>query len=776
MNELKNDIILDEWKIVEENFNLENSLKNETIFSIGNGYIGMRGNFEEGLRDKKYTIEGTYLNGFYDTHEIRYGEKAYAFPETGQTMLNVFNAKAISLFFDDEEFNMAESEINNYRRELDFKEGILRRSLIWRTRSGKEIDLEIERLTSFNEKHLAVVKVKLKPLNFDGRIRLITVIDGNVKNLTAEDDPRVGSGITGRTLKIEEKIIKDDVLHMTATTKNSNLKILCSVKNQLNTKCDYSIDRFEDEYKIGCVFDIDAKKNSEIILNKYIVFVTSKDYSEKEMASISEKVLLKAVNSGYDCLKEQQIEYLKDFWERADVEIDGDLMLQQGIRFNMFHILQSTGKDGKTNIAAKGLTGEGYEGHYFWDTEMYIMPLFTYTKPEIARKLLEYRYNTIDKARERARQLAHPRGALYPWRTINGEECSAYFPASTAQYHINADITYAVKKYVEATGDFEFLKNYGAEIIFETARIFADLGHYVEGRGFCIDGVTGPDEYTAIVNNNAFTNLMAKDNLNYAYEVAMLLKDKDEELFERLKEKIELDESEIYEWKKAANSMFIPYNEKLKIHAQDDTFLNKKVWDFENTPMEKYPLLLNYHPLVIYRYQVCKQADWVLALFLHGEKFDKEQKIRDYEYYEKITTHDSSLSPCVFSIVACDIDYIEKAYEYFMRTARMDLDDHHGNTKDGIHAANMAGSWMGIVFGFGGFRIYDDKVVFRPRIPSNWKKYSFKVNYRGRLIKVVVEKEFVQFELIKGEDLNILFYDKEVVLKQNEVIKEKMPL
>lgn len=763
MNEIKNDLLIDEWKIVEKNFNLEGSKKNETIFSIGNGYIGMRGNFEEGLKDKKYTVEGTYLNGFYETHEIKYGEKAYAFPEIGQTMLNVINSKIIKIYVDDEEFNMMDSEILDYERVLDLKEGVLKRKAVWRTKTGKELELNFERLASFDDKHLAAVKVSIIPLNFSGKIKLVSLIDGNVKNLTAEDDPRVGSGLSGRSLEIIEKNIEDDEISILSKTKNSNFKLLCAAKNLFTTEQDYTVKSIEDEYIVGIEYEINGVEKKKIEFIKYISYTTTRDYDE--IFNVKDRVLKRAVKMGYENIKKNQIEYMKRFWESADVEIEGDAKLQQGIRFNMFHILQSTGKDSKTNIGAKGLTGEGYEGHYFWDTEMYIIPMFIYTKPEVARKLLEYRYNTLDKARERARQMSHEKGALFPWRTINGEECSAYFPASTAQYHINADIAYAIKKYYEATLDEEFLIKYGAEILFETARIFEDLGHYVEGKGFCIDGVTGPDEYTAIVNNNAYTNLMAKDHLSLAAYVAEYLKKNFNDEYQRIKEKIELDEEEIVRWKKAADNMYIPYDEKLKIHPQDDSFLSKKIWDFENTPKENYPLLLHYHPLVIYRHQVCKQADWVLALYLHSDKFTKEQKIRDFEYYEKVTTHDSSLSPCIFSIVACDIGYIDKAYDYFMRTARMDLDDHHGNTKDGIHAANMAGSWLGIVAGFGGFRAFEDEILFSPSIPQNWNRYSFKINYRQRLIKVDVNKEKVILQLIKGSPIKVKLYDKEVQLE-----------
>jgi alpha,alpha-trehalose phosphorylase len=770
MNEVQNNIVVDEWKIIEKEFDKENSIVNETLFTVANGYVGFRGSFEEGI-EKKYSIEGTFINGFYETHEIKYGEKAYAFPEIGQTMLNVFNPKVIKIRVDDEEFNMLDSNILEYERVLDLKDAVLKRRVVWRTKSGKELELIFERFASFKFKNAALLKLKIKPLNFDGKINIYSFMDLDVKNLTSEDDPRVGSGIVGRAFNIDSRFIDDKTYEVHSTTKNSKLKLICSVTEKVSEDIKYDKRYVDEEYKLGFLYDIEVQKEKEIEIIKHIVFVNSREYEENRLDETKDKLKCEVLKLGYDKLKEEQRKYMQDFWYRADIEIEGDELLQQGIRFNMFHILQSTGKDGITNIGAKGLTGEGYEGHYFWDTEMYIIPLFTYTIPYVARKLLEYRYNTLDKARERARELSHKKGALYAWRTINGEECSAYFLASTAQYHINADIAFAIKRYYEATGDIDFILNYGAEILFETARVFADLGHYVEGKGFCLDGVTGPDEYTAMVNNNAYTNIMAKEHLKFAYEIAKMLKNNYGERYKALEEKISLEDSEVDEWMRAADSMYIPYDDNLKIHPQDDSFLSKKVWDFENTPKDKYPLLLHYHPLVIYRHQVCKQADWVLALFLHSEKFSKEQKKRDYDYYEKVTTHDSSLSPCIFSIVACDIGYNEKAYEYFMRTARMDLDDHHGNTKDGIHAANMAGSWMGIVFGFGGFRLYNNKIKFNPIIPDKWSRYSFRVNYKGSLIKVEVEKNLVRLSLLEGEEINVDVYDKTVLLSKDRDVE-----
>ena len=404
---------------------------------------------------------------------------------------------------------------------------------------------------------------------------------------------------------------------------------------------------------------------------------------------------------------------------------------------------------------------------------MYIIPAFLYSSPDISRKLLEYRYGTLDKARERAREMSHKKGALFPWRTINGEECSGYFPAGTAQYHINAAIAHAIKKYIEATQDDGFLLSYGAEILFETARLWADLGYFNAGKDgkFCINCVTGPDEYTAIVNNNFYTNIMAKENLEYAYNTAVWMREYHRPEYDRLAAGIGLETEETELWKLAADNMYLPYSEKHGIHMQDDTFLDKKVWDFENIPRENYPLLLHYHPLVIYRHQVCKQADVVLALFLLGHKFSLEQKRRDYEYYEKVTTHDSSLSACIFSIVANDIGYHEEAYDYFIKTARMDLDDYQGNTHHGVHTANMAGSWMCIVNGFAGMRVYDDILSFKPYIHPDWESYSFKIAYRGRLIKLTIRSGETSYELLGGNELEIAHRNKKYRLKDRLTLK-----
>jgi trehalose/maltose hydrolase-like predicted phosphorylase len=756
---MKISIVNNPWSIIEKTFTIENNYVNETLFAIGNGCIGIRGNFEEGYSGPKGTgLEGIYINGFYESEVIKYGEVAYGYAEKSQSMLNVTNSKVIKLYIDDEEFDMLKGEVLEYERRLDFKEGILKRSIVWKSPKGKEVKIYIERFVSLKHKHLALIHYEVTPINFNGRIKLVSSLDGDVTNLTTENDPRVGSGFKGRVLSVEEKKLEDTFAAIIQKTEKTRFALACASDHELETVQEYSIENIEEELKVSTVFTINALANNAIKLNKYIAYTTSRDYKEEGLLNIASEEVKKAKSDGFDSLKKEQLDFLRDFWYRTDIEIKGDDLLQQAIRFNMFHLLQSVGRDGKTNIAAKGLTGEGYEGHYFWDTEIYMLPFFLYNNPDISRKLLEYRYSILPKARERARIMSHKKGALYPWRTISGEECSAYYPAGTAQYHIDADIAFAIKRYMEATEDKDFLIKYGAEILFETARLWADLGEFIEHKGnkFCINEVTGPDEYTALVNNNCYTNLMAKENLEYAYKTALWMKEEVEMSYKQLIERIDLKEEELDFWKKAADNMYIPYNEQLGVYPQDDSFLNRTPWNFEDTPKENYPLLMHYHPLVIYRHQVCKQADLVLAEFLLSHKFDREQKRRDYDFYEKVTTHDSSLSTCIFSIAASEIGYHDKAYEYFIDTAAMDLTNSHGNTKDGIHAANMAGAWMCLVNGFAGMRVFEDTLSFMPYLPKQWEEYSFKVTYRERLIEVRVNKEGTVYRLIEGEELVVV--------------------
>jgi trehalose/maltose hydrolase-like predicted phosphorylase len=741
------------WQIVEETFRLEKAQLYETLFALGNGYLGMRGAFEEGLG--QHAVEGTFINGFYESAPIIYGEKFIGFAENKQTILNLANGKVIRLTIGDESFSLLEGKILGYRRALDLREGVLRRSVHWQSPLGKEVKIEVERLVSQTRQHVAAVRWRVIVLNFDGPVALSAEIDGAVRQSEhAEDDPRLGTQFKDEVLRLVEKKFTGEAALMAQQTVTTQLTAACGIQSVLDTAC--KLEAYEGEKTIGFKYLVEARQGVPVTLDKFMAYASSLDFDGAQPLATVRRELEKAASAGFEALCAEQRQYMADFWEAADIVIEGDDLLQRGIRFNMFHLLNSTGRDGRTAIAAKGLTGLGYEGHFFWDTEIYILPFFLHTRPEISRRLLEYRYHILDQARQRARQMAHPRGALYAWRTINGEECSANFPTGTAQYHINADIAFAIWRYYDATQDDEFMKRCGAEILCETARLWLAAGDTIPGKGgrFCINAVTGPDEYQALVNNNAYTNLMARENLRFAAAILSWMQKTDAAAHNALAEKIGLQDSEPAAWMDAAEKMYIPYDAARGIIAQDDAFLNKGVWDFEGTPSENYPLLLHYHPLVVMRYQVCKQADTVLAEFLLHDQFEHDQKQRDFDYYEPLTTHDSSLSTAVFGIMAAELGYLDKAEGYFAETATMDLENKHNNTEAGIHAANMAGAWQGIVFGFAGMRAKDG-LAFNPKIPRGWRAYAFKVRYRGRTVGVRVTPQGAQFALLAGDGLEI---------------------
>lgn len=755
------------WEIVENQFRPEENRRWESLFALGNGHIGTRGTFEEGLAGSQgLSVEGTYVNGFYENSPIQYGEKAHGYADITQTMLNLPNGKTIRLYLEDEAFSLLEGQILQYRRVLDLRRGTLRRSVVWESPMGKRIRVEYERLVSQVHPHLLALECAVTPLNFSGRISLLSALDAEVGNLTAEDDPRVGSGFDGRGFGIEEQMLEGVTGALGLRTHSSGLAMACAMTHQIKSGGPISVNAVSRGDCLETRFDAAAEKDCPVVLHKYVTYVVSPNRHDDTLLHTAVRLSEQAGRQGFAGLQDDQEAFLNEFWHRTGIELEGDPAALQGLRFNLFHLLQSAGRDGRTGISAKGLTGQGYGGHYFWEAEVYVLPFFLHVRAEIAKGLLTCRYRMLDKARERARQMSHPRGALFPWRTIDGEECSAYYEAGTAQYHIDADIALAVRAYVEATGDHAFLGDYGAEIVFETARLWADLGAFNPKKGgrFCLNGVTGPDEYTAMVNNNFYTNLMARENLMYACRTAAWLRENHERKFHDLAARLGMTDEEIEFWQCAAEKMFLPYDEEFRIHPQDDTFLDKEVWDFAGTPAYRYPLLLHYHPLVIYRHQVCKQADVVLALFLHGDKFSLEEKRRDYDYYEPLTTHDSSLSPSIFSVVASEIGYYDKAYGYFHCSARMDLDDLYGNTDSGIHAANMAGSWMALVNGFGGMRVYDGALSFRPYLPAGWKRYSFRVTFQGRLIEVTVDATRVVYRLLEGDPLAIRHQDLEIRL------------
>lgn len=754
------------WEIYRPELDNDNLLVNESLFSLGNGYLGVRGNFEEGYKDTYQSIRGTYLNAFHDETEISYGEKLHGFPEKQQKLVNVIDAQTVNIYIDNEPFSLFEGTVIDFERKLYLDKGYTERIVHWKSPGGKEARLTFRRLVSFVQKELFAIEVEVVPLNHVDKITIVSAINGDVINFVDENDPRVASGHAKR-LNVADVKKRDHCNIVKDRTFATNLEVACvSVSGTSTTE--YMYDSKMDDSGIEESYDFAGDK--PVCFTKYNIYTDTLRHGEG--------VIEKGINiqqrhlSGkkFTDLITSQKAYLDHFWNTSDVKIGGDDNLQEGIRFNIYHLLQAAGKDHYSNISAKGLSGEGYEGHYFWDTEIYMFPVFLLTNQDIAKNLLLYRYSILDQARERAKEVGHQQGALFPWRTIAGTECSGYYPAGTAQYHISADIAYSYIQYYLVTRDEAFLQDCMAEILFETARLWMDTGHMLNGE-FRIDNVTGPDEYTCIVNNNYYTNVMARHNLLWAVKVYQLLKKKFPDRLKDLEKQLEMTETEVTDWNEAGEKMYLPYDDKLQINAQDDTFLQKEYWNTENTPKDKSTLMVNYHPLMIYRYQVCKQADTVLAHFLLEDETDNETIKNSYDYYEKITTHDSSLSYCIFSIMGSKLGYHEKAYQYFNETARLDLNNIHGNTKDGLHMANMGGTWLAIVYGFAGLRIKEAGLSLAPSLPEQWSSLRFHLNYQGRLLEVNMEKGKVSYQIKEGEGMEIKHCSKSIFLEPNRVVQ-----
>jgi alpha,alpha-trehalose phosphorylase len=757
-----------EWGLHTEGFDVSSNLLHETLFALGNGYLGQRAAPEEGLNAPPgLSAPGTFLNGFHDIQPIVYPENAYGLARRNEFMVNVADGKRVDLWIDDERFDPTSGTLVSHERRLDFREGVLRRSLEWISPRGKRIRIRTERLVSLRRKHVFAQRYSVEAVDEALRFTFASSLDTRVGHVDAGGDPRVGSHADVPALEILASMQDHIGSRVMQCTPNSRLALVSAIEHDWSGlgDCDIGIDAESGVRQVHRA-TVQAGPGAMIGFVKFGAYHSSRDFARGELIARSTAELALARADGFDALVREQVAALGEFWRDADIEIGGDSALQQGIRFNVFHLLQSAGRDGLTNVAAKGVTGEGYEGHYFWDTEIYVFPFFLATQPAIARRLLEFRCALLPKARERARQMAHPRGALYPWRTIAGEECSSYFPAGTAQVHINADIAHALRQYVQVTGDMSLLVEGGAEMLFETARIWMDVGHHDIRRGgaFCIHEVTGPDEYKAMVDNNFYTNAMAQAHLRYAADISAFMARFAPAAYARITAEIELDPTEPLAWRTAADAMYLPVDSLLGVHPQDDTLLHKPAWPFPISREHKDPLLLNYHPLVIYRHQICKQADVVLALVLRPELCDLEQKRRDFNFYESITVHDSSLSASVFGILASEVGEPSKALGYFMQSARMDLDDLHGNTGHGAHIAAMAGAWLGVVHGFAGLRWREGVPSFRPTIPSGWSHFAFKVRCNGGQIAVHVDPSGVAYRLIEGALAHIDHADERLTL------------
>jgi len=771
---------LDPWRLVETEFRADDLGRVESLFSVGNGYLGLRGNLEEG-RDA--FAHGTFVNGFHETWPIRHAEEAYGFARVGQTLVNAPDAKLIKLYVDDEPLLLTNADLPEYERVLDFRTGILERCLLWRTPSGKRVRVRSTRQVSPADRHLAMMTLEVTMLDADAPL----VISSQVLNRQdGEDEYHMSAGAMGddprKAARFEQRVLQPEVVQGDNTQlmlgyrcTNSRMTLGVGAYHEISTGCSHTAHTHVENDVAQTVFRVEATAGEPILVTKFVSYHTSRSVPAAELVDRCHRTLDRAARRGRAAVEAEQREWLDDFWQRSDVQVSGQPAIQQALRWNLFHLAQAGARVDGSGIPAKGVTGSGYSGHYFWDTEIFVAPFWTYTTPSIARNLARFRYSMLGAARARAAELNHP-GALYPWRTINGEEASAYYAAGTAQYHINADVVYAVNQYVRATGDLEFLDREGIDIIVETARMWTDLGFWRENGDdtFHVHGVTGPDEYTTVVNDNLFTNLMARFNLRRAASYVRDLAERCPSAYGRMAVRLGLDPSELDEWERAGEAMVIPFDEHLGIHPQDAHFLEREVWDLPNTPAERRPLLLYYHPLVIYRFQVLKQADVVLALFLHSDEFTLDQKRADFDYYDPITTGDSTLSAPVQAVVAAEVGYADIALDYYARALFVDLADLHGNTSEGVHVASNGGTWYATVFGFGGVRDCNGELSLDPRLPRTWDGLTFRLTWHGARLRVDLTPGALVLEVESGSGVSLTVRGRPVEVTAGQPVRMAM--
>jgi alpha,alpha-trehalose phosphorylase len=750
------------WTVRETELHLDNLAQTESVFALSNGHIGLRGNLDEG---EPYGIPGTYLGGFYEVRPLPYAEAGFGYPEDGQTVVNVTNGKVIRLLVEDEPFDVRYGIVRSHERVLDLRDGVLRRHVEWTSPTGRTVRVRSTRLVSFTQRAVVAIEYIVEPVDDTFPVVVQSMLSANEEAPVASADPRAAAALAS-PLESEAYDCADVRAILVHHTRESGLRMAAAMDHLVEGPegTGTSVEAFPDTARMIVTAELSPGQPLRIV--KLFAYGWS---AERTAAALRDQVSAAghgAVHTGWDGLLAAQRSYLDDFWERSDVEIDGDAELQQAIRFALFHTLQAGARGEQRAIAAKGLTGPGYDGHTFWDTDTFVLPVLTYTAPHAAADALRWRHGTLDLARERARQLGL-KGAVFPWRTIGGEECSSYWPAGTAAFHINADIADAVRRYQAAGDDPDFEHTVGVELLVETARLWRSLGHHDASGRFRIDGVTGPDEYSAVADNNVFTNLMAQRNLRTAADAV--------ERHPHRAAELKVDDEEAAAWRDAAAKMVIPYDEALEVHPQAEGFTDHQVWDFAACGVGQYPLLLHFPYFDLYRKQVVKQADLVLALFLCGDSFSAAEKQRDFDYYEPLTVRDSSLSACCQAVVAAEVGHLDLAYDYFAEAALMDLDDLEHNTRDGIHIASVAGTWIAAVAGFGGMRDHDGQLSFSPRLPAALTRLKFRLMFRGTSLRVEVDNRHARYSVVDGKSLEIRHHGDRVTVKPGQTLQLEIP-
>ncbi|MEV0895384.1 glycosyl hydrolase family 65 protein [Actinoplanes sp. NPDC049802] len=725
------------WTVRETHLDVDLLARSESIFALGNGHIGLRGNLEEG---EPHALPGSYLNSFYELRPLPYAEAGYGYPESGQTIVNVTNGKVIRLLVDDEPFDVRDGRLRHHERVLDLRAGVLRRELEWQSGAGRTVRIRSTRLVSFTQRSIAGIEYEVEPVDAPIRVILQSELVANEVLPGPLKDPRV-SAVLRAPLVAEEHHAGRSGAMLVHVTRESGLRVAAAMEHLVDgppgLRCDSHAEPDLARTTIACRLE----PGQRLRLVKLVAYGWS---SRRSLPAVRDQVAAAIEGArfeGWTALLAAQRVYLDTFWDGADLQIDGDDEVQQAVRFGMFHVLQAGARAERRPIAAKGLTGPGYDGHVFWDTERYVLPVLTYLQPDAAAEALRWRHATLNLARERAATLGWA-GAAFPWRTIRGHECSGYWPAGTAAVHIGADIADAVTRYTAATGDTAFDRDVGAELLVETARLWVSYGHYDRHGDFHLHGVTGPDEYTAVADDNVYTNLMARRNLIAAADAVTRYPDRADALA--------VTPAEVAAWREAAAAMCVPYDGELGVHPQVRGFTLMREWDFGATGPGDYPLMLHFPYLDLYRSQVIKQTDVVLAMHWCGDAFTAADKARNFAYYERRTVRDSSLSACTQAVLAAEVGHLELAHDYIGEAALTDLYDLHRNTRDGLHIASLAGAWISLVAGLGGMRDHDGVLSFAPRLPGRIERLAFSLLWRGLRLHVTVRPTEAVYTLRTG--------------------------
>jgi alpha,alpha-trehalose phosphorylase len=753
---------VDPWSVREASLDVDSLACTESVFALANGHIGLRGNLDEG---EPFALPGTYLNSFYELRPLPYAEAGYGYPESGQTIVNVTDGKIIRLLVDDEPFDVRYGELLAHERELDLQAGVLRRRVDWRSPAGSAVRVRSTRVVSFAQRAVAAISYEVEPLERPLRVVVQSELVANEPGPARSGDPRAAAALEAPLVSTSHSH-HDARVVLVHSTRASGLGMAAGMDHVIDGPpgTDTEAESGPDVGRVTVAADLELGQRLRVV--KFLAYSWSSRRSHAALRDEVVAALAEARHTGWDGLLAAQQAYLDEFWAGADVQLDGDTELQQAVRFALFHTLQAGARAEQRAIAAKGLTGPGYDGHTFWDTERFILPVLTYTAPQAARDALRWRHATLDLARERSAQLGLA-GCVFPWRTIRGHECSGYWPAGTAAFHVGADIADAVARYQAASDDEAFEREVGLELLVETARLWRSLGHHdPEGR-FRIDGVTGPDEYSAVADNNVYTNLLAQRNLRAAADAVAR--------HPRHAAALGAGLEEAAAWRDAAGDIVVPWDDALGVHQQSEGFTDHQRWDFERTSPEQYPLLLHFPYFDLYRKQVVKQADLVLALHVCGDAFTPEEKARDFEYYEGLTVRDSSLSASTQAVVAAEVGHLELAYDYFAEAALLDLHDLERNTSDGLHIACLAGVWIAAVAGFGGMRDHGGRLTFAPRLPARLERLSFRLLFRGRRIEVETTKTETTYRLLKGPPLELAHHGRAITISADEAAVEPIP-